>query len=149
MLRVKGRILCADHDDTCSRLSSVFNEFGYEVVTVRSADEARGLALTETFVLYVVDTAFHNGSGLALCSDLRFVDRLTPVILYSSSTGEEEQQAGIAAGARAYVLKPNFDHLILAVLHALPRESSMNESRKAESHLSGRAAAAAGRINAK
>ena len=121
----KGRILCADDDDgVCSKLSSVFGEFGYEVVPVQSADEALGLALGGTFVLYVVDANFHYGSGLTLCSNLRFFDSPTRIIIYSGAASEEEQQAGIAAGALAYVLKPNFDHLILAVLHTLPRENA-------------------------
>lgn len=135
MKGIKGRILCAvtgagaaaeDDNDSgtalCSRLSSVFCEFGYEVIAARSAGEALELALSENFVLYVIDPAVDDGAGPALCSNLRIYDPLVPVILYSEAVGEAEQEARIGTGALALVIKPNFDHLLLAILHALPRE---------------------------
>lgn len=139
MVPSKGSILCAVEDEpadavvggggdgTCARLSSVFREFGYEVVPGGSAAEVLALARDRQFVLYILDTAFDENSGLALCSRLKILAPPTPVILYSRSRGgggddEEAPQSGIDAGALAYVLKPNFDHLLLAVLHALPRE---------------------------
>jgi CheY-like chemotaxis protein len=46
-------------------------------------------------------------SGVEICRQIRGYDRQTPIIFYSGAVFPQEKEAGLAAGANAYLTKPN------------------------------------------
>ena len=111
-----GRVLCVDdNDDTCFLLSTLLGREGFEVKTAASFGEALELARTEEFDLFVLDGCYPEGEGVDLCRQLRQLKPQTPVVFYSGAAFEHDREQGIAAGADAYVLKPEIDGLLATV----------------------------------
>jgi CheY-like chemotaxis protein len=113
MSTTKCRILYVDdHDDSGEMLKLLLAPMDYEVVAARSVDEALEFARTEQFDLYVLDKRLPDGSGIELCKQLTKMSPTVPCIFYSGDTYEVHRQEAAAAGASAYVMKPDVDALI-------------------------------------
>ena len=116
----KCRILCVDdHEDTSLMLLHLLGQLNYEVTTTRSIAEALRQVEEEEFDLYVLDKRLPDGSGLQLCEKLCALTPRTPVIFYSGDAYALHRQAGLDAGAEAYIVKPQIDELIETVRHIL------------------------------
>ena len=123
MSRSKCHILCVDdHFDTSEMLQLLLAEEDYEVKVAATIEEAGELAATNDFDLYVLDKRLPDGSGLDLCTTLTKLTPGVPCIFYTGDAYEIHRQQAIAAGAAAFVAKPNIDALIEAV-HKLLAES--------------------------
>jgi DNA-binding response OmpR family regulator len=98
----------------------------YEVHTARTMDEAMQLAQAHKFDLYIFDKWLPDGSGLELCEKLNRLTPGVPCIFYSGDAYEIHRRQAMAAGADAYIPKPDIDALIDAA-HTLlsERECSM------------------------
>ena len=116
MAEVKCRILCIDdHEDTSEMLSLLLAQEDYEVVTAVSIREALHLATTQQFDLYVFDKHLPDGSGVELCSKLVEATPGVPCIFYTGDVYDIHRVEAMAAGADAYVAKPDIDALIESV----------------------------------
>jgi DNA-binding response OmpR family regulator len=116
MSQVTCRILCIDdHDDTSEMLSLILSQEDYEVVTTRTVEEALQHARAVTFDLYVLDKHLPDGSGLDLCAKLNEVTPGVPCLVYSGDAYAIHRSEALAAGAHAYVVKPDIEGLIETV----------------------------------
>jgi len=119
MSNLKCRILYVDdHEDSSEMLKVVLSDSGYEVQTAHSVDNALKLAASEQFDLYVLDKRLPDGSGLELVRRLNELTPGVPSIVYTGDAYDMHKQEAIAAGAHAYVSKPDIDGLI-ATVHRL------------------------------
>ena len=123
------RILCVDdNEDTCELLKTMLGMADLDVVTVPDVDEALRLIGSERFDLYVLDSEIPPGfSGLTLCHKIRAVDTHTPIIIFSGHGFESHREAGMLAGANAYLVKPDVTELIPTVKRLLeePRTADL------------------------
>ena len=109
----KCRILCVDdHQDTSEMLNLLLSQEDYEVTTALTMEEAISLSKNEGFDLYVLDKRLPDGSGLELCQKLQKLTPGVPCIFYTGDAYEVHRQQALAAGADAFVPKPNIDTLI-------------------------------------
>ena len=116
MPQAKCRILCIDdHEDTSEMLQLILAQEDYEVVTAVRAEEALKLAAKQEFDLYVLDRHLPDASGLELCQKLSEITPGVPCIFYSGDAYEIHRSEALAAGADAYVVKPDIEHLIESV----------------------------------
>ena len=116
MSQVTCRILCIDdHDDTSEMLSLILSQEDFEVVTTRTIEEALQQARTGNFDLYVLDKHLPDGSGLDLCAKLNEVTPGVPCLVYSGDAYAIHRSEALAAGAHAYVVKPDIEGLIETV----------------------------------
>jgi len=116
MSEVKCRILCVDdHEDTPEMLKLLLSEMDYLVHTARNIKEAMELVNTHEFDLYVLDKRLPDGTGLELCAMLNQLTPGVPCIFYTGDAYEIHRQEAIAAGADAYVAKPELEVLIETV----------------------------------
>ncbi len=116
MSRVKCRILCVDdHEDTSEMLTLLLALEDYEVVTAVTIESALKLAKSENFDLYVLDKRLPDGGGLELCKKLREATPDVPCMFYTGDAYEVHRHEALAAGADAYVAKPDIDALIESV----------------------------------
>src|SRR4030095_2899459 len=116
MSQVKCRILCVDdHDDTSEMLRLLLTGPDYEVRTARTVEEALEMSSASQFDLYVLDKRLPDGTGLELCRKLNELTPGVPCIFYTGDAYEVHRQEALAAGADAYVPKPDVDALITAV----------------------------------
>lgn len=112
----KCRVLCVDdHHDTSEMLQLLLSEEDYEVHTAATIEEACHQATSTQFDLYVLDKRLPDGTGLELCTRLNLLTPGIPCIFYSGDAYEIHRREAMAAGAAAYVAKPNIEGLITAV----------------------------------
>ena len=102
------RILCVEDDpDTCELLTVMLGHHGFEAVRVPGVSAALSLMAKEEFRLYVLDGQLPGVSGLSLCQEIRSADKATPVVIFSANASESGREAGMRAGADAYIFKPD------------------------------------------
>lgn len=112
----KCRVLCVDdHHDTSEMLELLLAKENYEVETAGTMEQACRLAAQKQFDLFVLDRRLPDATGLELCERLQQISPDVPCIFYSGDAYELHRQEAIAAGASAYVAKPDIDGLIDAV----------------------------------
>ena len=112
----KCRILCVDdHFDTSEMLHVLLSEEDYEVKVCATIKEACEFATSHQFDLYVLDKRLPDGTGIDLCSILNQLTPNIPCIFYTGDAYEIHRQEAMAAGAAAFIPKPNIDGLIDAV----------------------------------
>ena len=112
----KCSVLCVDdHNDTSEMLELLLSREDYEVQTAATMEEACKLAEERQFDLYVLDRRLPDATGLELCERLQVITPGVPCIFYSGDAYELHRREAIAAGAAAYVAKPDIDGLIDAV----------------------------------
>ena len=117
------RVLCVDdHHDTSEMLQLLLAEENYDVHTAATMEEACSTAATKQFDLYVLDKRLPDGTGLELCEKLNEISPGVPCIFYTGDAYEIHRLEAMAAGAAAYVAKPNIEGLIAAV-HELLADS--------------------------
>jgi DNA-binding response OmpR family regulator len=111
-----SRVLCVDDDlDACDLLSLLLKSQRIDVTCVQSAAEAWPLIRAQCFDLYLLDSWLPQLDGFGFCRQIREFDSKTPILFYSAAAYEADKQKGIAAGANAYVSKPDVEGLIETV----------------------------------
>jgi DNA-binding response OmpR family regulator len=93
-------------------LSELLKLSGIKCECVSSAEEARRLMSIQRFDLYMLDAWLPGLDGFEFCREIRMVDSTTPIVFYSGAAYDTDKQKGIAAGANAYLIKPDVDCLI-------------------------------------
>ena len=112
----KCRVLCVDdHDDTSEMLQLLLAEENYDVHTAATMEQACHMAEKYEYDLYVLDKRLPDGTGLELCERLSEITPEVPCIFYTGDAYEIHRREAMAAGAAAYVAKPNIEELISAV----------------------------------
>lgn len=112
----KCRILYVDdHEDSAEMLRLLLTPMNYELTAAHTSDEALRLAKAESFDLYVLDKRLPDGSGLDLCQQFNRLTPGVPCIFYSGDAYEMHRAEAAAAGADAYVTKPDVEKLIQTV----------------------------------
>ncbi len=112
-----------DHEDSRLMLTHLLKNAGYTVSTATSIADGLRKATQRPFDLYILDSRFADGSGVELCSQIRAVDALTPIIFYSSAAYQADRAAGLAAGAQAYLTKPKGIYTIMQTIAELLNEA--------------------------
>lgn len=90
---------------------SILETAGYRVQLATSAEEALEKARTEDYDLFVVDVEMPGMDGFEFVAHTRTNPALSgvPCILVTSRNSPQDKERGDAAGARAYVVKSEFD----------------------------------------
>ncbi|MGZ8842675.1 MAG: response regulator [Pyrinomonadaceae bacterium] len=116
MSQPKCRILYVDdHEDSAEMFRLLLSSPDYEVQIAHTVERALELAKPQGFDLYVLDKRLPDGSGTDLCATLTALAPGVPCIFYSGDAFELHRQEALAAGAHAYVHKPDIDGLIETV----------------------------------
>lgn len=114
------RILCVEDDaDTCEMLTVTLGHYGLDAVCVPDVAAALSLMGEEKFRFYILDGQLPGVSGLTLCEEIRSWDKLTPIVIFSGNCREDDRAAGLAAGADAYIFKPDVSQIVPTVRRLL------------------------------
>lgn len=108
----KTLLVVDDNDDTCEFLAVMLQQEGIDCVAVASATKALKIIENQKFDLYVLDVNLPDISGLELCKKIRETDRRTPVVFYTAAAFPNDVEAGLMAGADAYLVKPQVEELV-------------------------------------
>ena len=116
----KCRVLCVDdHRDTSDMLQMLLSEEDYEVHIAATMQEACSMAFDTQYDLYVLDKRLPDGTGLELCETLQKLTPSVPCIFYTGDAYDTHRREALAAGAAAFVAKPDIEGLIDAVRQLL------------------------------
>jgi two-component system KDP operon response regulator KdpE len=122
------RILVVDDEpQILHALETNLRGAGYEVHTATTAAEARTEAALRQPDAVILDLVLPDGSGTAVCRELRTWSTM-PVLLLSVVGDEQEKVAALNAGADDYVTKPfGMDELLARLRAALRRAAPTTE----------------------
>lgn len=108
--------MCVDHNqDSRDAVGLLLSFSGITVDGVANAQQALSLVQTERFDLYLLDSWLPDVDGFELCRRLRAYDPQVPILFFSGAAYDADRNRGIAAGADAYVVKPDIEGMIDSV----------------------------------
>lgn len=108
-------LLVEDHEDSRVMLSALLKFSDIEVRAVATAHEVLSFMREEEFDLYLLDARLPDLDGFELCRRIRKFAPRTPIVFYSGAAQKEDIKEAIAAGASAYVTKPDVAELLETV----------------------------------
>jgi CheY-like chemotaxis protein len=135
------RVLCVDDDeDACEMLSVLLSSYGIDATCAQSAVDAWPLIKSKCFDLYLLDGWLPQVDGFEFCRQIREFDSNTPILFYSGAAYDADKKKGIAAGANAYVTKPDVEGLIETIQDLIAKAKAkevaarwvVNQNRPAE-----------------
>jgi DNA-binding response OmpR family regulator len=102
----KRRILCAESNkDVGDLIALMLTRKGYEVESVQTAAACLKVASTDRFDLYILNDNYIDADSLELCRQLREIDPVTPVLLFSLESSGPRQQRALQTGVKIYKSK--------------------------------------------
>ncbi|MFB9324053.1 response regulator transcription factor [Cryptosporangium minutisporangium] len=101
-------LIVEDEPDMRELMARKLRDAGHTITTTRTGAEGLAFLRAERPDLVLLDVKLPDTSGLSVCETVRDdADiRDTLVVMVSASAGQEEVDAGLAAGADDYVTKP-------------------------------------------
>jgi CheY-like chemotaxis protein len=116
-----ARILIVDDDpDTCSNLSDILTDLGYQVEIAHDGPAALALARERHYDVALLDLKMPGMDGLTLYRELRRVRADTVAIIVTAYAGSGVQEEALAAGAWRVLAKPvDFPRLLGLVNQAV------------------------------
>ena len=112
----RPRVLCVDDDeDSRAMLVALLKLASIEAKAVGTAAQALSLIQAEPFDLCLLDGWLPEIDGFELCRRMRALDSQIPILFFSGAAFPADEKKGIAAGADAYVPKPNINELLARV----------------------------------
>lgn len=104
-------LVCDDSLTTRMLEQSILELAGYDVELATSGEQALALARSKRFALYVCDVEMPGMNGFQFVAATRADPdlRSVPAILVTSLSRPEDKKRGLDAGARAFIVKGEFD----------------------------------------
>ena len=99
---------------------------GYEVSVARTVREARrALQQGEDYALLLLDVTLPDGTGFALCEDVRASDSQVPILFLTAADEEVQVIRGLDSGGDDYLTKPFRLGELCSRIRALLRRSQV------------------------
>jgi CheY-like chemotaxis protein len=126
----KPLILCIDDDyDTRELIKFTFQFADYQVTACSTAEEGLLRAKKGGFGAIILDNRFRDASGVEICRETRRFDPVTPIVFFSGESRPGEIEKAFAAGANAYLVKPNdFEKLTQTVINLIEKKKTAGMS---------------------
>jgi DNA-binding response OmpR family regulator len=99
----------------------------YSVVAVETAAEALARIGKEAFDLYILDLWLPTMDGMTLCRRIRERGVTEPIMFLSAMVQPNDRKYVLAAGADAYLVKPDDLGILLETVERLLSESNDRE----------------------
>ena len=96
-----------DNQDSAEMMPLILAPAGYEVTAASSLQASIEVAIGGSFDLILLENWLVRGSGVELCKAIRAFNADIPIIFFSTAAQEKEVAKGLAAGANAYLVKPD------------------------------------------
>lgn len=103
-----------------------FNLFGVSTAAVYSAAECRSFFLENSARLLLLDINLGDGSGFALCKELRQKTDV-PILFISARTSDDDKIVALHIGGDDYVQKPYSLRVLLAKVKAVLKRYGQND----------------------
>lgn len=117
-MSAKSALIVDDSATMRNMIKAVVSEMGFEIHTAQDGEKAFRLAESQRFDVVITDINMPNMDGIELIRMLRESEnaKYTPILVITTEGGDNVKQAGKAAGASGWIVKPfNPDTLKRAV----------------------------------
>lgn len=118
-----AKILAVDDSASMRQMVSfTLKAAGHTVTDAEDGKQALDIAKTQPFDLVLTDVNMPIMDGLTLTKELRSLAafRFTPILVLTTEAGMDKKQAGRAAGATGWLVKPfNPDQLLATIKKVL------------------------------
>jgi two-component system, OmpR family, phosphate regulon response regulator OmpR len=127
MEKITPKILVVDDD---ARLRELLERYlganDFKVTSLASARELERKLERDPPHLIVLDWMMPGEDGMAVCRNLRAAGDMTPIIMLTAKSEDEERIAGLDSGADDYVSKPFNPQELVARINAVLRRSRVS-----------------------
>ncbi len=120
----KTILIVDDEPDIVLGLRDALEFEGFRVITAGKGTDAIELARNESPDAIILDLMLPDMNGYAVCSDLRQIDPLVPIVMLTARSQEADKVRGLDAGADDYVTKPFGVNELLARMRAIFRRAA-------------------------
>ncbi len=113
------RILAVDDSASMRQMVTfTLKTAGFDVVDAEDGVKALAIAKNSKFDVVVTDVNMPNMDGITLCSELRKLPnfKFTPILMLTTESSADKKQAGRAAGATGWIVKPFNPEQLLATV---------------------------------
>ncbi|PHS19765.1 MAG: response regulator [Kangiella sp.] len=113
------RILAVDDSASMRQMVTfTLKTAGFDVVDAEDGVKALAIAKSSKFDVVVTDVNMPNMDGITLCSELRKLPnfKFTPILMLTTESSADKKQAGRAAGATGWIVKPFNPEQLLATV---------------------------------
>jgi len=116
-------LLVEDEVNVASFIQRGLSEAGYEVAVAMDGNTGFALASEHQFAVILLDIMLPGISGLEVCSKLRQMQKMTPVLMLTALGSTENVVTGLDPGADDYLVKPFEFKELLARIKALTKRA--------------------------
>lgn len=122
-------LIVDDEPDILDLLGYNLEQEGFEVRTATDGMEALEMAKKDVPDLVILDIMMPGMDGIEACKRFRQHARLrlTPIIMLTAKTDEEDEIQGLEAGADDYIPKPVSPNLLISRVEAMLRRADRTE----------------------
>lgn len=126
-IQSQNSVLCVEDDeDTCTLLRFVFEQEGF-IVTTCSVKDCLKVVERRIFSAIILDNYFGDLDGVEICKEIRNLHPATPIVFFSGEVRQSERDKALAAGASAYLIKPDdFEKLVEITLKLIKENQSVS-----------------------
>jgi CheY-like chemotaxis protein len=118
--RGKRILYIEDNQDAAEMMELILAQEGYEVTTAGSHQISMEIVTGGGFALILLESWLVEGSGTDLCKAIRAFDARIPIVFFTTAAFEKDIECAMAAGADAYLLKPDdVSQIIPTITHLL------------------------------
>lgn len=120
----KQILIIDDRQEMCEMMTLLLGFSNYQVRCVQTMAEGWRMVQERAIDLCLLDSRLPDGSGFELCRRICALSPSLPVVFYSGDAYEKDRRKGLAAGAQAYLIKPNDLDKIAEVIGEVLQNSS-------------------------
>ena len=106
-----------------------FNLFGVKTAIAYSVSDSRSFFKENTAKLLLLDINLGDGSGFALCKELRETTEI-PILFISARTSDDDQIIALSIGGDDYIQKPYSLSVLLAKVKAVLKRYGNKDTAK-------------------
>lgn len=121
-------LVVEDEAKTAAYLKQGLEENGFVVDVGRTGDEGMRLALSNDYVLIILDVMLPGRDGWSILSELRVQGRQTPVLFLTARDDVEDRVKGLELGADDYLVKPFAFSELLARVRTILRRGPVRQA---------------------
>jgi two-component system, chemotaxis family, response regulator PixG len=111
-------IVCIDDSPfVCDRLEQIFQEEGYQFISVMDSLKAIPIVIAKKPQLIFLDLVMPNANGYEICSRLRKIGTFqdTPIVILTGNDGVIDRVRAKVVGATDFITKPVQSELVLEI----------------------------------
>ncbi len=107
-MTTKHALIVDDSATMRNMIKAVVADMGFDVTTAQDGEKAFRFAQGQAFDIVITDINMPNMDGIELIRVLRETETMkyTPILVITTEGGDNVKQAGKAAGASGWIVKP-------------------------------------------